>query len=70
MTKSAQTNSGGITSRGVGSWSHIRRGEKVKCFMGAGWATGILAEKTPDSVLIKLDKRTIRCYDPRNVKPA
>jgi len=42
----------------------------VKCFMGAGWATGILVEKTPDSVLIKLDKRTIRCYDPRNVKPS
>ena len=57
-------------SSGVGAWSHVRRGENVKLFMGAGWAKGTLMEKTADSVLVKIDKRTIRCYDPRNVRPA
>ena len=57
-------------SSGVGAWSHVRRGEAVKLFMGAGWTKGTLMEKTADSVLVKIDKRTIRCYDPRNVRPA
>lgn len=50
-------------------WSHIRRGEACKVYMGAGWQKGLVADKMADSVLIKLQTRTIRCFDPRNVCP-
>lgn len=52
----------------MADFSHVRRGETCQVYMGAGWQKGLVADKLPDSVLVKLPTRTIRCFDPRNVR--
>ena len=49
-------------------WSHIRVGEIVKVYMGAGWLKGILQAKSPSCATVQLDKRLISVYDARNIK--
>lgn len=70
MMSSLHPTSGATTSNNASNWSHIRRGEAVKVFMGAGWQKGTLVDKLRDSVTVKLKDRTVRCFDPRNVRTA
>lgn len=49
-------------------WNHIRTGDPVRVFMGAGWQKGTLVLKHGDSVTVRLPTRTIRVFDPRNIR--
>jgi hypothetical protein len=47
----------------------FRRGQAVKVFMGAGWASGTFIRRTPTAFLVELPNRgTIAVYDPRNIR--
>lgn len=70
MTRSLASTSGGRTLNSASSWSHIRNGERVALFMGAGWQKGVVQRKLGDSVLVQLPSRLVRCFDPRNVRPS
>lgn len=54
----------------LSDWSHVRMGQPVRVFMGSGWVKGVVKSKQPERVAIQVDKRTVVCYDPRNVRPA
>jgi len=49
-------------------WSHIRIGEIVKVYMGAGWLKGTLQAKSTTCVTVQLDTRLISIYDARNIR--
>lgn len=54
----------------VDNWGAFRLDQPVKIYMGAGWSKGTVKFKYRDSVAVYVDKRTVRCYDLRNIKPA
>lgn len=50
------------------SWSDLRTGQQVKVFMGAGWQKGTIQSRDRESAVVRLDRRSTRCYDLRNLQ--
>lgn len=54
----------------IDNWGAFRFDQSVRVYMGAGWAKGTVKFKYHNSVVVQIDRRTVRCYDLRNIKPA
>jgi hypothetical protein len=46
----------------------LRTGQSVSIFMGAGWQRGTMLYHHGDSVTVRLQHRTVRVFDSRNIK--
>jgi hypothetical protein len=58
--------------RNPADFSHVRTGMRVKVFMSAGWAKGVMTERGRGRyVSVKLDgqRRAVAVWDGRNVEP-
>ena len=58
--------------RNPADFSHVRSGQRVRVFMGAGWQKGVMTERGRGRyVSIKLDgqRRAVAVWDARNVLP-
>lgn len=53
-------------------FSHVRVGNPVSVYMGAGWAKGTMSNRFKDHVLVSLrdQRRVIAVWDARNIKQA
>ncbi len=59
--------------RDPADFSHIRTGDRVKVFMGAGWLKGTMTNRVRNRYLsVRLDgqKKTVACWDGRNIERA
>ncbi len=58
--------------RNPADFSHVRTGQRVRVFMGAGWAKGTMTERGRGRyVSVKLDgqRRAVAVWDARCVQP-
>ena len=57
--------------RDSGDFSHVRTGDRVSVFMGAGWVKGYVTERGRGRYMnVKLDgqRRSVAVWDGRNIK--
>jgi len=51
-------------------FSHVRVGNPVSVYMGAGWVKGTMSNRFKDHVLVSLSgqKRVVAIWDARNIR--
>jgi uncharacterized Fe-S cluster-containing radical SAM superfamily enzyme len=57
--------------RDPADFSHIRTGDRVRVFMGAGWLKGRMIHRVKNRYLsVNLDgqKKSVACWDARNIE--
>lgn len=56
--------------KGFPGFDSLTAGQKVRVYMGWGWANAAVVSTSDESALLQLasDGRRIRCYDPRNLR--